>query len=274
MACLFENLTKDDRLIFLTIYITLAILTITVNSLVIYVMVSRKMHKKFAYKILFILSIQQLAYGFLSCPLWTVLILLAENMNCFQARLVHLVADLISYSSHATLLFLALDRFLRVRFMKVFDIKITNHKYFFLYAIYVFLAVWQSFVANFNIFKTLTLYLLAAVDVLVIICSFTFYILSIIHLRRHQENSRKLTKTDNDITRLAKIYLLIILICYLPFLVFYTLTSLQVFNGRVKEISYRVCLSIASTSGIANGIVFIRFATKGNGIRDIFTKRN
>ena len=275
MACLFQlPLVKRDRLAFAIIFILLAILIIAVNSIVIHVMVSRKLHKKFAYRILFILSILQLSYGFISCSLWVVLILLSENMDCFQARLMHLVADLFSYSTHATLLFLALDRFLRVRFMKAFNIKITERKYHTLYTTYLFLAVWQSSVANFGfeIFKPVTSYLLAAIDALVLVSSLTFYILSIIHLRRHQENSRKLTKTDNDITRLAKIYLLIILICYLPFVLNYlNIVFVGGFQGRTRGVAYQACLSIASTSGIANGVVFIRFATKERGIRDMLS---
>ena len=45
----------------------------------------------------------------------------------------------------------------------------------------------------------------------------------------------------------------------------------QDFKDRDVGVAYQACLSIASTSGIANGIVFIRFAKKGRKIRDIFT---
>ena len=261
------NLQKIDRLIFAILYLILGIVMFFINVFVVHIMVVKKMYKKPAFQIIFVLTILQILNVFV-CPLkWTVMMFLLDKLSCVQSHWLYQGPNVICYLCHATILFLSLDRFLRVNFMKVFGIKISQARYYFLYSIYVVFTIWQCAVWEPKLITTILL----APDVFFIFMTLIFYVLSIIHLRDHQRKSKHLCKSDRDITRLSKIYLLIIVFSYLPHIA--SLIHNMLFTGdeffRRDAILKEVSAAALSFSGIANGLTFIMFVTKGKKMKDV-----
>ena len=232
-------------------------------------MVSRKMHTKFSFRIIFVLTILQIMYGFVSCTSWTLALFLSEHLNCFQVKVFHLLPNLTSYISHGTVLFLAFDRFLRVNFMEIFKVKITGRIYYFLYCTYMFIATLQAVFVTFGrfLFGEGFTFVIIFIDLFFVLLTLTFYVLSILKLRKHQEQSRNLSNTDRDITKLTRIYLYIIVVCYVPYLIIYLWQVLDDdASNRRLGLSDEISDIILSLSGIANAVTFLRFAVKRQNV--------
>ena len=265
MSCFnLVHLDQADQIIFAVFYGFLAILTTSINCHVVHSMVAQKMHVKFTFRILFLQSVFQTVYGLISCTGWGVIIILVKQFNCLETRIFTFLPNLVSYLTHSTVLFLAFDRFIRVKFMMLFGCKITSVTYYCCYGLCVFAAVWQGVMTNFavEIFGTRIPFVLAGTDFTFILLSIT-YILSIIELRKHQKQSKKLSKTDKDITKLAKVYLIIITICYIPHLATYFYQQIdESLSNRSKEVLNQIGLLAISLSGISNGIMFLQMTSK------------
>ena len=277
MECVFvpfEALEPADRQIFAIILFTEAVFVLAINGFVIYVMWSRGMHKKFGFKILFLVSVLQILYAIFCLILFAVTMLTGETPNCTHRRIFYTPSLVISYIVNTTTAFLALDRYLRVHFMKILSgkIEITKTQYYIIYVVYIFISVVQGVMTGFGsaIFENgqLVRLCLATVDALFILLSIFLYCLSILKLREHQRNSRHLSSTDRDITRLTKIYFLTFIICFVPYAVCY-FNSILGTSRRIRSIVVLSSYVMMSCSGIVNGVVFMKYAAKGRNSRDL-----
>ena len=271
------HLESIDRYIFSALYHTLGVITFIVNFIVCCTMIKTGMWKKNqSFKTLFGYSVIASLHGAIGCNLLGYVMNRAESLSCVQARLLFFLPNIFGYSSHGTVMFLGLDRFLRVYFLNLYPIKVTSKRYHGLLSMYLTLSVWQGISQSYGRVilqsRTSRATLSAAIDMSFVVFTIILYILSIIKLRQHQKNSKNLGKTDRSITRLAKIYLIVLLVCYLPYFLRYSklLFALHL-SERTNMIIRELTIIIVISSLCINAFAFLVLngccqCRKNNGI--------
>uniref|UniRef100_A0A7M5UQP6 G-protein coupled receptors family 1 profile domain-containing protein n=1 Tax=Clytia hemisphaerica TaxID=252671 RepID=A0A7M5UQP6_9CNID len=270
----FESLDSPTRELFSTILFLQAVVIIAINGFILYIMWSRRMHKKFAFKILFLMSILYIFTAIMSLMVYATTLLAVDKMSCIQRKILYTAGLVTSYITNTMTLFLAFDRYLRVHFMKMFNgrVEITRTRYYVISTVYILPTITQGIITGLGstIFKQRQIlrFCMAAVDTSFILVSIFFYYRSIVKLRKHQQNSRQLSSTDRDITGLAKTYFLTFLLCFVQWGACYFLTELTK-SDRTRALILVSSYIVLSCTGIVNGMVFIRYAGKGRKIGDL-----
>ena len=257
------HLESIDRYIFSALYHTFGIITFIVNFLVCRTMIKTGMWKKNqSFKTLFGYSVIASLHGAFSCNISGYVMNKAESLSCVQISSLFFLPNIFGYSCHGTIMFLGLDRFLRVYFLNLYPIKVTSKRYYGLLSIYLTFSVWQGILRSYGRVivqpETVHITLSVSVEMLFLVLTIILYILSIIKLRQHQKNSKSLGKTNRSITRLAKIYLIVLLVCYLPYFLRYS-KLLFTFNlsERINMIIHESILIVTTSSLTVNGLAFL-----------------
>lgn len=257
------HLKSIDRYVFSALYHTLGIITCIVNLLVCRTMVKTGLWKKNqSFKTLFVYSVFASLHGAIGCNMLGRVMILAESLSCIQVRFLFLLPNIFGYSSHGTVMFLGLDRFLRVYFLNLYPIKVTPKRYYGMLSVYLTLSVWQGLSQSLGRFivqpNTTRATVSVAIDMSFVVFTIFLYILSIFKLRQHQKNSKSLGKTNHSVTRLAKIYLFVLLLCYLPYFARYSKLLFTLYlSERTNMIIREVTIIIVILSLSINGFAFL-----------------
>ena len=144
----------------------------------------------------------------------------------------------------------------------MYSLKVTFGKFYGILFFYIIFSVWQGVSQTYGrVFlesKRSRIWFSVVIDITFIATTIALYVLSIIKLRQHQRNSKQLGKSNQSITKLAKVYLIILLVCYVPYFVRY----LGVFfcldlSKHTVQIIREITGVIVTLPSCINGIAFL-----------------
>ena len=216
-------ISNVEKLIIVAFYIALFIVNTFVNSLSIYVNVAVNHCKNQSMRMILYMSVIDILYGGIGFTSEVIHILISNELDCQQRRLLLFSPLLLSYFSAFTVMFMALDRFLHVMLLGRYDEIIPRKKYNFLLAFYLLIAAGQTILTSFGqIFfgeNGGALYS-APVNLLFITGTISIYIASIIKLNIYAKTSRNIGSKMTKLNKLTTAFLIIYAVTYSPMMLF------------------------------------------------------
>ena len=254
------------RIILVASYLVLLLINTMLNSLAIYINFATGHYKKQSMRMVLIISICDIFHGLIGYSAQVVYILTAEHLDCTSRRIILLFAHIFLNLSTYLVMFIALDRFLHVMLLSRYKPVIRPCFYHILLSLYILPSMFQAVVVTFGpvFFGDSSGSYAAPTNIIFVLVTFFVYISSIIKLHIHKKNSRRISTTILNMTKLATAFLILVTICYIPIVVFLPLSKLiQKHVGKVISIIImHGCILLAIVNSSGNALVYIFLNSK------------
>lgn len=262
---LFEkmHLLSDTAIsVLLSTNIMVAIVNVVVNLVLIALMVATKQYKNMSLRLTMYMSFSDLFVGLVSQHMMTYFLLNARSeINCELQVVLQYVLYLFPHITGFFVGIVALDRYMRVKFTNKYSELMTVKRQTISVVIVVILAMLNCLILISGIFTgnwIVALLGIQPLDSTFLTCDILLYWRSIVLMREHMKaNGIDLKHFNRSISKLATIYLVLVIIFYPPYL---TLDFVQVFiNSNDTTVIFFHVLTLIwvfLNSGV-NGISFV-----------------
>ena len=203
-------LDQKQSLIFIIANIMVAMLNVVVNAVAIYIIVKTQQIKNQSIKLVFYLSISNIAFGLVEQPIIAAILHHGTGLGCISMRLMLFVIDLFMYSSTYLTGMLGFDRFIRIRYLNSYSQVYTKFRFrVSLVLLYILVFLQAGLGAMSRSLGFSAVFITLPVDILVIATVAFLYVRSIFILKQHEQNVKKLSRSRKTVhlTRIASLYI-------------------------------------------------------------------
>lgn len=263
--------TKDIFLLILNTII--ALLNLTLNLLVIYIITKTRQYKNKSVTLVLILSCSDVITAIVCQPLIVYVLYISTfyTLSCTLSIIVQLVFYFSPYFSVFIIAFIVYDRYARITHTHRYDKFMTRRKFLFgLFVVVSATSIQDGIITMATLEKSTKLGGLAVLplNILTLFFEIYFYAKTIHKLHRYRNECKQKnfkTSAENSFTRLAAAYLLMIVICFTPFTVINTIyTTYNKTDQSYYDIQYTWLMSqiLYCFNSFANAVIFLRVNRK------------
>ena len=268
-----QNNTQD--IILLLLNAVIAILNLLLNSFVIYVIIKTRQYKNRSVILVLILSCSDVITATVCQPLIVYLLYVKSfySLSCSLSIIVQYVFYFSPYFSVFTIAFIVYDRYVRITYLHNYDKFMTKKKFIFGLFIVVSATTFQDGIITLATIKEAPKIgglAVLPINILTLITEVSLYAKTIFKLRRYRDGCKKKnfhTAAENSFTKLAASYLLMIVLCFTPFVVINTIyatydkTDQSYLNMQYAWLTTQILYCFNS---MANAVIFLRVNRKAS----------
>ena len=257
-------LDQKQRLIFIIINIMVAMLNVVVNAVAIYIIVKTRQIKNQSIKLVFYLSISNVAFGLVGQPIIAAILYHGTDLGCISMRLMLFVIELFLYSSTYLTGMLGFDRFIRIRYLNSYSQVYTKFRFgVSLVLLYILIFLQAGLGAMSRFLGLSAVFITLPVNILVFASVAFLYGRSIFILKQHEQNVKRLSRSRKTVhlTRIASLYITSDVIFSLPIVillgVYYFLRKNSNIDFELKGALFYSCFLVFMCHCPVNAVCFL-----------------
>ena len=251
----------STRVILSCISVLICIVTVCINSLVIYCIYKTKQWKNQSTFLVLIASVCDV-FGSLTSDIWSaVYIIFVNEIQCKVKLLMIVISRSFIYGAAYCFCLISIDRFFRVKYLQLYPDVMTSLRFRIMILVYVFVVFLQGVFSWIGPkIKKEEVDLTRPINVIIFTSTLIFYLVSVKILRRFDKQQKLIMEGTRKLTSMAAIYITIYMVFYLPLIMYQIMyTSFIVKNlseAQLGVLSFTV-FNLPSIHGDCNGIVFL-----------------
>ena len=247
----------------------IAILNLTSNLLVIYLIFKTKQYRNSSVKLILMLSISDMLTASISQPLF-VYFLYYNFLPCRVTIFLQFVFFFFPYFSVYVIAFIVYDRYARITYLSRYHLLMSRRKLIFGIILALCATTIQDAIITLGTLQEkpkISGFGVLPLNVITLVFEIVIYTKTINKLRlyKNERKQKKMPVADTSFTKLAAAYLLMIIIFFVPFMVINTVYTLYPKTSQSFlsiQYTWLISMIVYCINSFANAVIFLRVNRK------------
>lgn len=260
---IYKAFAMHQKIVIVGLNTVLSILMLTVNSLLVIALKKTKQLSVQSIHLTYIMCVTDILFGVVGLPSKSIMVLLGKDLNCTVTTFMNFSLEVFLVKEVSLIVLIIIDRYLHIKYLSEYGRVFSSRRY------KICVAAMLSFsvlLAGLSTVLSVTLsvnkgkMVLTSVGCLFLIIGGIIYHVSYKLLQKHREQGATLSANASQITKIAKLYLILLIIMkVIPF-------ALTLVIQNIKRIEAALLIqylyNVMNGYAVVNALVFVRVNRK------------